>query len=532
MWLFAERMKIPLLPFIQPDSRSYLTIAIHWATEGELIHIGGRQFGYPLFVGTLLRLFDDVRAITLVQHGLGVLGSLLLLLAWLRMPLPTGAPVSCLWVQRGLGLVLMVAQGLNAQTMVFEHHIQPESISQMLGALMLLGLVSCFANDPNRAPGRFVLWATVGLFAANVLALVRPQGLLVVPATGLCVLAFALVRRARPMPLAASVGVPAVLSLGLLWGPELALVGEDSGARGISAQRFLFWHFHIAKPVIEGDLAAGGDDPDHVVRRQLLDAFAAEEERHAREARRYHFQSYNPCALFYGDAGRSIREHFKERPEELESFSMGAFTEGVRARPSAYLAKIGHNLATFYRFDDKIVPNPRGYVKVAQLLETSGTLGERMQSTLDRMPQWTGYVDALAATAAAWPESKELVWISGARKGSEPYFLAYQLLGLAHTPALLALMVGLFLPRAPDDGVIAWTAVTSAAALFGVLVTASALHGLETHRYMLAVANLAIFSTFTALWLTGNRVWALALSRRGAQTGSSPGGPSASDASR
>src|SRR6516165_7368551 len=76
------RFELPGQPFIDGDFGGYLLPALLQLTDGNFQHVGGRSFVYPGFVWLILRVFQDFRAITLVQHLLGVAAGGVLLACW------------------------------------------------------------------------------------------------------------------------------------------------------------------------------------------------------------------------------------------------------------------------------------------------------------------------------------------------------------------------------------------------------------------------------------------------------------------
>ncbi len=505
-----ERLRLPLLPYMVPDGWEYLRAALHLLDEGEVIHFSSRQFLYPVLLAGMIAVGGGVGGIVLVQHALAIAGGALLLAAWMRLPMPgprTGAPARR--VQQVLGLLLMASHLLLGQSIVYEHHVQPEGLAPFFWATMLYGLVATFDTDPRTHPGRFVGWATLGLFAANVGALLRPQALFVVPAVGLLTLAFAW-RRGGLLRAGAAVGIPAVLAVALLWGPEIHLSRSDPVAARVAAGRFLFWHFHLAAPLIEEDLASGTlPEREASLRRDLLDAYADEQVRH-RDDRYYPFQNYNPCALYYGEAGRILTGHFADDAEGYADFANGHFRRGVARDPLGYLGKIGNNLATYYRWPDGLVYNPRSYIKVRAMAERLGETSRANGEWLSAHAAGAAFIDEAAALAPP----VELSWVLG-EPVRKRYFAYYATLGQASTVALVALLAGLMLPARRGDAALAWGAALGAVAVFGANLTASAIHGLETPRYVLAMAILSMFATWTGLALFAVRGFGALAARLG-----------------
>src|SRR4051812_23448923 len=96
-WAAWRRFSLPLEPIADLDIWGYLAPALVKLTRGEFVH-EGRNFVYPGFLFLLLRAFGDFRAITIVQHILGLAGGGLILMAWETVR--SLSPVPILWWSR------------------------------------------------------------------------------------------------------------------------------------------------------------------------------------------------------------------------------------------------------------------------------------------------------------------------------------------------------------------------------------------------------------------------------------------------
>src|SRR6516164_1175239 len=76
------RFELPQQPFIDGDVGGYLVPALLQLTHGNFQHLGGRSFVYPGFIYLILLVFKDFRAITLIQHLMGVASGGVLLVCW------------------------------------------------------------------------------------------------------------------------------------------------------------------------------------------------------------------------------------------------------------------------------------------------------------------------------------------------------------------------------------------------------------------------------------------------------------------
>src|SRR5438128_8829530 len=84
-WAVWQRFALPLDPIADPDTWGYLSPALRKLTGAEFGHTQGRNFVYPAFLYLVLSLFADFRAITFVQHLLGLMAGAFFLLTWQRL---------------------------------------------------------------------------------------------------------------------------------------------------------------------------------------------------------------------------------------------------------------------------------------------------------------------------------------------------------------------------------------------------------------------------------------------------------------
>jgi hypothetical protein len=83
-WAAWQRFALPLDPIADPDTWGYLAPALRKLVGRRVGHTDGRNFVYPAFIFSILRLFGDFRAIVIVQHLLGLVAGVLFLITWRR----------------------------------------------------------------------------------------------------------------------------------------------------------------------------------------------------------------------------------------------------------------------------------------------------------------------------------------------------------------------------------------------------------------------------------------------------------------
>ena len=149
-WVAYERFALPSWPFGDPDSWGYLRPAIVKLSGGPFAHTNGRNFLYPGFLYLILAAAKSFKAITVVQHVLGLGTGALLLCCWNKLgrflralPLP---------VHRFLGLGMVSVYLLYHWPIFFEHDLRPESITPFFAILNILLTLIFFERRQREGP--------------------------------------------------------------------------------------------------------------------------------------------------------------------------------------------------------------------------------------------------------------------------------------------------------------------------------------------------------------------------------------------
>src|SRR5262249_18810416 len=77
IWAIWQRFSLPLVPIADGDAWGYLSPALRKLIGAKFGHTNGRNFLYPGFLYLILSVFADFRAITFVQHLLGLMAGAL-----------------------------------------------------------------------------------------------------------------------------------------------------------------------------------------------------------------------------------------------------------------------------------------------------------------------------------------------------------------------------------------------------------------------------------------------------------------------
>ena len=176
--VFGARARFiwPGAPTVDPDTWGYFHPALARLNGNGFIHTNGRNFVYPAFLYVLLAATGTFRAITVVQHGLGLAGGVLMWVCWRQWRAWFTDSRLPAWADAALGLGLTAFYLQSASAIMHEHQIRPEGIFPFF-ALLDLTLLLAFLRAwfVARQPRRAALLAGGGMFVALLLYQLKPS---------------------------------------------------------------------------------------------------------------------------------------------------------------------------------------------------------------------------------------------------------------------------------------------------------------------------------------------------------------------
>ena len=256
------RFSFPLTPAIDKDFSGYLHPALDALGGRAFAHADGRAILYPALVYALLAGCRDFRAITIVQHTLGLATGLLLLATWCaawRALRPARLPR---WLYDLAGLAMCAAFFFTPQPVQFEFLIRPDVICPFFAALSFFFIVRfLLAWRVEKNARAFLGFGVAAVFTAFVLPSLKPSYWLSSIFTTLPVWCALFDRREKGVRRL----LLAVLPLAAVW--LLLIMPERRSSRGdTSSATFLPESlFSIHALIIREQLAADVAAPDPAV---------------------------------------------------------------------------------------------------------------------------------------------------------------------------------------------------------------------------------------------------------------------------
>ena len=254
-----QRFSLPLYPIADPDTWGYLSPALRQLAGAEFGHTG-RNFIYPGFLLLILRAFNDVRAITVAQHCLGLLAGGVLLLTWKRACVFLPNPRISGAVRNGLGLVAAALFLFAGDQIHFELKIRPEGVSAFLMSVNLWLAIQVVAS--GLIEKRTIVATAYGsalVFSSILLASVKPTFQLAAVLALLPVAVFFL-HGARAAEKFALVGA-VMITVALLVLPERLLSRNDENSRTFLPRMLFTIHANLIRDQMADDLERGAPIP-------------------------------------------------------------------------------------------------------------------------------------------------------------------------------------------------------------------------------------------------------------------------------
>jgi hypothetical protein len=497
-WAAWLRFRLPLDPIAVPD---YLLPGVRKLTGTGFGHIGlGRTIIYPGFVYLALRTFGDFRAITVVQHLLGLLAGGMLLLIWrrirdfipgARLPYP---------IYRCLGLLAAAIYMFSREPLYFEMSIRPEGICGFLIGINLYLSIQfagcCFLE------GRRVATVIYGIalgFSSILLGLAKPSFWLTAFVALLPVSIFFFRHGWFREKVALGGGAAVAAALMLL--PE-HFVTRDNGVNDCFLPTQLFVvHADLIRDQMADDLKGGAKVPyppgwlsrvQAALSAEIAKSFAA-------WPGHYSTLGFDPDYLMYKPDSivSQLQKEFGNHVSQLCAFYWFYYARIWSQRPLLVARKIARQMAIFYAWKCPAY-------RLGKFLSLSDDY-QRSVTSLDNQPYrniWKSYPPAVNLMTRA-----ELL-ARGSPVIKQPGYVRRALRGLAVTylPLLLIALVlsAAVLLREGSRRKLGWLAALvlfaysyNAANCFEVAVV----HSLDNPRYLTVQMYFTILAQFLAIVL-------------------------------
>jgi hypothetical protein len=507
VWAIWQRFSLPLVPIADGDTWGYLSPALSKLTGGQFIHAESRNFLYPAFLLSVLRLFGDFRAITIVQHLFGLGAGVMAVLSWRRTAAFLPQSLVSRSIHEVLGLVFVTIVLLAGEPIRAEMGIRPEGISGFVLSLNLYFAIEFIArvfvvhDRPALAFG-----IGTGL-TAFVLASLKPSFVLLALVPLLPLGLFFFTR--EPLRRKIILGLALVTGAIVLFLPEYLLSRDDELAHAFLPTTLFTTHAGFIRDQMADDLEHEARVPyarDRLTR--IYERLVVEIAKSARDERFYPTLGYSPEYLMYQESSIAvaIAAEFNDDMAAVEAFYRFYYWRTWRHRPVAMAKKVVGEMALFYAPICSAYDREK-YVALAPLYRQALRCHERFS----RNEAWKKYppAEALAQRTAAMAEPAPAI------EQSKFVRRIVVFLAVAYLPLLgisIALAIVAWIAR-QHGGRLRWFAALTlfvfaynAAACFETAV----LHSLYIPRYGTIQFYFTVLAEFLALRLLLETLFAVA----------------------
>jgi hypothetical protein len=255
------RLRLPQEPLIDSDVQAFLGPALTLLTDQGFQHSAGVSFVYPLFAYLILGVFGKFRAITIVQHLLGLAAGGILLACWNRSLSFIKKPVTSTPICRLLGLLVAALFLFNTSVIRLEHAIRPDAIFPFFAALsMFFNIQFIRYRFLQREDWPALVYGTITVFNACLLFFLKPNFYLATAFATLPIWIYLLDPKESLRKKLRLIGLAAISSA-MLFLPEEALKRTDPSSKTFLPATLFVMHANIIRDQLALDLESKTKNP-------------------------------------------------------------------------------------------------------------------------------------------------------------------------------------------------------------------------------------------------------------------------------
>ena len=341
----VQRMILNPLPYTGGDGWGFIGPAVRYFDTGEFAHISGRSFPYPFFVLAVLSFFNDFSYLSIIQHLIGILTAVILLLIWRDVTKNINNYSDNNYLYDSIGLILLFLYLFSESPIILEHHLRPESIYPIFLILQIFFVYKFICNIFLRK-NRNVLMYGILFFCNNYFLFVfQPRwGFTLFFNLALFILLFILFKMNILKKTFFLILIPLAVSFVLIWLPENFLMkNKELGASFLPGN--LFWahskiiDIELEKDINDKDFTRYDKEVLEKIRGYLETAFSQKLTKHK-------YLGFYFNRLYYGEPNRFLESKFSLA--EYKKFCYYYFKKAVLNHPLKYIKKVALEMSQFY----------------------------------------------------------------------------------------------------------------------------------------------------------------------------------------
>ena len=462
----------------------------------------GLNFLYSGMIYLILRIWEDFRAISVIQHSLGLIAGGLFLAAWSRLADFFPRPRLSRVVHEAIGLLGAAIYLLSYAPVFFEMNIRSDSLCMFFEILIFWLIIQFFYYRvilPNAQ--EVIIYGTSVATSAFLLALLKPSFTLTSLFVVTPVVWLILTAKGNFTGKVAffATAVPIIVALTLT---EHYLRRNDQSVKTFLAETLFVYHAKIIYAQMATDLKHG---ETNIYSREWLRAACNDLEKeiertHNLYPEKFSVLGFYPDYLMFGHDSLLSRWQQQLGGEPFLRFLKYWYWHSVASRPLAFAEKVARQLGVFY---SRTCPAFR-FQKTYSLSSTDAYC--RSLAALSR-PQSLPLLTKTAVGSTFLERTKELC-SSGvvihqnklARIGHVRFTRSYLAILLISAP-----LAGWFLFKRSNSEDLKWSSffvIFFYSANFGNVFSISVVHSMEVDRYSSVLFIEALFAQLWAMrWL-------------------------------
>ena len=462
----------------------------------------GLNFLYPGVIYLILRTWGDFRAISVIQHSLGLIAGALFLAAWSRLADFFPRPCVNRVVHEAIGLLGAAIYLLSSAPVFFEMNIRSDSICMFFEMLIFwLTIQFFYYRLISPKAQKAVIYGTAVAANAFLLALLKPSFTLTAVLVVAPVIWLILTAKGNFTGKVAffATAVPIIVALTLT---EHYLRRGDQSSKIFLTETLFVFHAKTIHAQMDADLK--NDETDIYSREWLRTAWedlGKEIERtHNLYPQKYPVLGFEPNSLMFDRDSLLSRWHRQLGDERFLRFLKYWYWHSIANRPLAFVEKIAGQLGVFYStkcpafsFQKRyLLSSPDGYCRSLVALSKPQSL-----QLLSKRAIGSAFLErtqTLCLSDAIIPQNKL------AQIGHVRFAQSYLAILLISAP-----LAGWFLLKRSNSEDLKWSAflvIFFYSANFGNVFSISVIHSMEVERYSTVLFIAALFAQLWAMrWL-------------------------------
>lgn len=341
---FLKRFTIFQIPYLTGDAWGYIGPSVLFNENGELYHIGLRSFLYPLFLISILKIFNSFSYICIVQHLIGIFTGILLLYLWFDVIRFINIDKSKYDKYKNSGLLLLAVYLLSDTNVILENYILRESIYPFFLILIIIVLIKIIKNFSNSR--KFFVYSVLYFFINYFLFVYQPRWGLNIIFNILIFIILILLKKNKIFYKIIIVSLAIIICFAFIYLPEEILFKDKTTGQSFLFKHLFFTNAKIVDKILESDI---NDADFYQYDKEILNRtrFFFKEAFDKNKGLKY--IGFNVNSIMHGPANDYLLQKFNN-DKEYSGFLKYYFYKMFKKYPLLFMKKILYQMFIFYNF--------------------------------------------------------------------------------------------------------------------------------------------------------------------------------------